>query len=271
MPRTEAPDGSNVGTGTAMSDGGDIMPAAARDAVTVSESDVTTRPAEWMTRPPSNGRTYDYRLRGLDLGAQLVEDVHRPVHVKRASNRRARRRLLIQCGLVLAVTALVTVTLRALVAEPVSVNSTAMVPTLPSGSSVLVVKWSPLAGSTKTGDILVFREPSGSHCPSGGADSHRLIARVIGMPGQTIWSSSGRIFVDGKVLDEPGWYNPPFGEVGPTAIPRTTVPPGGYYVLGDNRTDTCDSRAFGPVARSLVVGKVVAIVLRNGHPFLHVL
>jgi type IV secretory pathway protease TraF len=41
-------------------------------------------------------------------------------------------------------------------------------------------------------------------------------------------------------------------------------------VLGDNRTDTCDSRAFGPVAGSLVVGEVVATILRNGHPNVHI-
>ncbi len=243
------------------------------ESLLLTGSDVGTRQAEWMARAPSSTvhRTYDYRLRGLDLGAQLVEDPQRPVHVKRTTNKRIRRRLMIQWFVVLVVIALVTVLLRAYVVEPVKVNSTAMVPTLASGSSVLVVKWDALTGSPKAGDIVVFHEPRGASCPSARNDPQQLIARVIGVPGQTIWSRSGRIFIDGKVLDEQGWYNAPMGELGTSAIERTTIPSGQYFVMGDNRTDTCDSRAFGPVASSLVVGKVVAIVLRDGHPFVHFL
>ena len=189
--------------------------------------------------------------------------------MKHVVNRRARRRLTIQCGLVLVVAALVIVALRMFVIEPVTVNSNAMVPNLPSGTSVLVAKWSPVAGSTSRGSILVFSEPSASDCSTGGSASRQLIARVIAMPGQTIWSRNGRIFVDGQVLNESGWYNPPIGELGQRAIPRTTVPSGDYYMLGDNRSDTCDSRAFGPVAKSLIVGKVIGTVLRDGHPYVH--
>src|SRR4029079_596429 len=224
----------------------------------------------WMARPPQGTKTYDYRLRGLDLGADLVaEPAPRAPHPKRAANRRARRRLYIQWGIVLVVIAILIATIRVFVAEPVTINSNAMVPTLPSGTSVLVMKWDALAGATGRGDIVVFDEPRGSHCSPAGNDGQHLIARVIALPGQTIWSQRGRIVGDGTTLDERGSYNPPFGEVGSKPIPRTTVPAGSYYVLGDNRTDECDSRAFGPVAGSLVVCKVVATVLRNGHPYLH--
>ena len=60
-------------------------------------------------------------------------------------------------------------------------------------------------------------------------------------------------------------------EVGPTAIVRTIIPSGSYYVLGDNRTDPCDSRAFGPIPGSSLVGKVVATTARDGHLFVHVI
>ena len=216
-------------------------------------------------------RTYDYRLRGLDLGAQLIDDAQRAGKVKRAKNRRARRRLMIQLTLVIVAAAAVMMLLRSYVIEPVTVNSNAMVPTLPSGSSVLVVKWDLLTGSPKTGDVLVFHEPATARCQSEGSTRHDLIARVIGRPGETIWSSDGRVYINGKLLDERGWYNTPFGEVGRRAIPRTTIPSGSYYVMGDNRTDTCDSRAFGPVAEFSVIGKVVATVLRDGHPFVRAL
>jgi signal peptidase I len=115
---------------------------------------------------------------------------------------------------------------------------------------------------------VVFEQPDGSACSVDG-DSRDLVSRVIGLPGQTIWSEDDSIFIDGERLDEPGWHNPPFGAVGTTEIVRTTIPADSYFVLGDNRTDTCDSRAFGPVSESLLVGEVVATTLRNGNPFVH--
>src|SRR3954451_7845421 len=100
MARIEATDGpSDAGTdilpNNGASNGHDSGNGNGHDVAT--DSDVSVRPAEWMTRPPSGTKTYDYRLRGLDLGADLVaEPAPRPGHAKRASNRRARRRLLIQ-------------------------------------------------------------------------------------------------------------------------------------------------------------------------------
>jgi signal peptidase I len=58
-------------------------------------------------------------------------------------------------------------------------------------------------------------------------------------------------------------------QVGATPIKRMKIPANDYFVMGDNRTDSCDSRTFGPIPASSVIGKVVAIVWRNGHPYLH--
>ena len=144
-----------------------------------------------------------------------------------------------------------------------------MVPTLQPGTDVLVIKSSHLTAPIKAGDIIVFREPKGASCSSRGDDSHHLVKRVIGVPGQTIWSAGGSVYIDGRRLKEPGWYNPPFGEVGRTKIARTKISPGRYFVMGDNRTDTCDSRTFGSITRSSLIGKVVATIARDGHPFVH--
>jgi signal peptidase I len=167
---------------------------------------------------------------------------------------------------VITFAALVAVLLRATVVQPFTVRSTSMVPTLWPGTDILVLKWRSLTGSIEAGDIIVFRQPEGSNCPAGAADSQELVSRVIGLPGDTIWSDAERIYINGRRLDEPGWHNPPFGELGAIRIARTTIPRGSFFVIGDNRTDPCDSRSFGPVPESLVVGEVVATTARDGHP-----
>jgi signal peptidase I len=127
-----------------------------------------------------------------------------------------------------------------------------------------------LTGSLKVGDLIVFRRPANFSCSSGVSDSSKnYLKRVIALPGQTVWTANRRIYVNGHVLEELGWYNTAFGEVGANPIARTTIPAGSYYVLGDNRTDPCDSRAFGPVAKSSLVGKVLATTTRDGHPSVH--
>jgi signal peptidase I len=208
--------------------------------------------------------TPDYRLRGLDLETAALIEPPAPLRRRHPGLRRKRRRLLLQWVIVAAVIAGVAVVLRMAVMEPYTVSTTAMVPTLQPNTGVLVVTSTLLTGGVDRGDVVVLHQPPGAGCVTG-----ELVSRVIGLPGQTIWSAGQSIYVDGQVLDEPGWYNVPFGEVGTAAIPRTTVPEGSYFVLGDNRTDTCDSRAFGPVAGSLVVGRVVATTTRDGHPYLH--
>jgi signal peptidase I len=225
---------------------------------------------EEQPRPTSRPRRApDYRLRGLDLDAEVfAETAPRPVRKLHPSLRRRRRRLLIQWIFALMLTAMVVVLLRAYVVQPYSVSSTSMVPTLEAGTDVLVVKPSLLTGPIKAGNIIVFHNPDGFRCSSG-ADAHDLMKRVIGLPGETIWSVSGSIYINGQRLNEPRWYNPPFGELGPTEIARTNIPSGSYFVMGDNRTDSCDSRSFGPIPKSLLVGRVVATIARDGHPFVH--
>lgn len=221
---------------------------------------------------PAPARKTDYRLRGLDLEApQVIEVAPRTLRKAHPSHRRRRRRMLIQWAIVLTVVAVTAVLLRAYVLQPYSVRSTSMVPTIQPGTNVLVVRPSQLTGSIAVGDIVVIHPPAGSRCADTGGSSQDMVKRVIGRPGQTIWSAGERIYVDGRPLQESGWYNPPFGELGPTAIARTTIAPDSYFVLGDNRTDPCDSRSFGTIPGSSVVGKVVATTTRNSHLFVHLI
>jgi signal peptidase I len=211
----------------------------------------------------------DYRLRGLDLGPQIVAEAP-PRSVRKHPGRRRRRRRLIMATVLAIVAASAGLFLRASVLEPFSVPSASMVPTLQVGDRILLAKSGFLSEGVKTGQIIVFRQPTAFSCSAVGGRSQDLVKRVIGLPGQTIWSVGPTIYVNGRIFKEPaGWYNPPFGQLGPAQIIPTRIPMGSYFVMGDNRTDTCDSRAFGPVSGSLIVGQVVATVLRHGHPHVH--
>ena len=111
------------------------------------------------------------------------------------------------------------------------------------------------ASSVKRGDLIVFHTPplARVRCGAGGT----FIKRVLGMPGDRWEERLGYVFIDGKKLDEP--YVPSSERDARTVAP-VTVPAGAYFVLGDNRSASCDSRAWGTVPRADVIGKVVQIV-----------
>jgi signal peptidase I len=160
----------------------------------------------------------------------------------------------------------VAVFLRLAVIEPFSVPSSAMMPTLSAGDRILVMKSGLLVGPVTRGEIVVFRGPSYSPCNAGAVGDGDFVKRVIGLPGETIQSVGSTIDIDGRPLSEPGWYQSTSGPVGSTPIRRTMIPPGDYFVLGDSRTNSCDSRSFGAIPGSSIVGKVVAVFSHDGHP-----
>ena len=246
-----------------------LLPADTELAASESEPGATeTTRRRRISDAPARARKSDYRLRGLDLDAPaLVEVKPRLVRKSHPSRRRRRRRLVLQWTVVLLLLAVTAVFLRTSVVRPYAVRSTSMMPTLQPGTNVLVLRPKTLTGSMKAGDLVVFHHPNGFTCSSGTGDtSTDYLKRVVAGPGQTIWSAGSRIYVNGHVLKESRWYYRPFGEFGTNPIARTTVPAGDYFVLGDNRTDPCDSRAFGPISGSSLVGKVLATTTRNGHP-----
>jgi signal peptidase I len=229
------------------------------------EAQITT-----PTTTPRAKRSHDYRLRGLDLEAQKKGQAPTPPVRKNQLRLRHRRRLLLGWVTVVVVVAGVALLLRATVIEPFSVPSAAMEPTLHVGDRILVVKSTSLAGPIQTGSIIVFRHPEPYPCRADAGSGPDVVQRVIGLPGQTIWSVGNTIYVDGNRVNDFHRYGSSVGAVTSDPIPLTTVPAGEYFVMGDNRSQSCDSRSFGAVPASSIVGKVVSIVLRGGHPYVHV-
>jgi signal peptidase I len=150
------------------------------------------------------------------------------------------------------------------------IPSASMVPTLGVHDRILVRKAFFTWHDVREGDIVVFSHPPLDRCP--GPRNDDLVKRVIALPGQTIYSAGDSIYVNGRRLAEP--YLPRHDPLGPP-IPDASsrhpyrVPPGEFYVLGDNRAISCDSRYWGPIKGSSIVGKVVLVWWHAGHPELH--
>ncbi len=140
-----------------------------------------------------------------------------------------------------------------------SVPSTAMDPTVTPGDHVVVNTAAYATSHPRSGDVIVFRRPTAEDC--GGRPVTDLLNRIIGLPGETVEVRADLVYLNGKPLPEPwlpaatGESNPDTANYGPV-----TVPTGDYFVMGDNRTRSCDSREWGPVKDSAIVGKVVQIV-----------
>ena len=108
-------------------------------------------------------------------------------------------------------------------------------------------------GSPQRGDIVVFNTPprAAIACSSGGV----YVKRLIGLPGD-VWSEkAGYVYIDGKRLDEP-YIKPQYRDT--FTYPPQRIPRGQYFMMGDNRAGSCDSRRWGTVPRHDLIGKVIA-------------
>ena len=180
--------------------------------------------------------------------------------------RRPRRRVLTEMAVVLLVAVALAGLLRGFAVQVFWIPSSSMVPTLDVYDRVVVQKAFFSWHDVREGDIVVFTHPPRDQCPGAGD----LVKRVIALPGQTIYSSGNSIYVNGRLLAEP--YLPHYDPLGPPIASRQhpyRVPPGEFFMMGDNRSDSCDSRYWGPIEGSTIIGKVVLLVWHNGHPDFH--
>jgi signal peptidase I len=136
------------------------------------------------------------------------------------------------------------------------IPSPSMEPTLDVGDRVLVNKLSYKFHDVNHGDVVVFERPPGASTGQNG-EIKDLIKRVIAVGGDTIEAKEGNVYVNGDQIDED------YLEPGtPTDnLPLTTIPEGQVFVMGDNRTNSEDSRIFGPIDEDAIVGRAFIRVL----------
>jgi signal peptidase I len=142
----------------------------------------------------------------------------------------------------------IVIPIRIFVAEPFIVSGTSMVPTFQNGNYLIVDKISYELSNPKRDDVVVFRYP--------GNTAEFFIKRIIGLPGETVDINGNDVTItnaahpNGFKLDEPFVVSPGNNET------HYVLTNNQYFVMGDNRPFSSDSRYWGPVSRNLLVGRV---------------
>jgi signal peptidase I len=130
--------------------------------------------------------------------------------------------------------------------QPVKVEGTSMMPSLDDQERIFVNKFVYRIEPIERGDIIVFHYPRDP--------SKSFIKRVIAIAGDRVRIEAGQVFVNDQALDE---EYVPHAFLDERSYPEIVVPADSYFVLGDHRTMSNDSRDFGPVAASYIYGKAV--------------
>lgn len=155
----------------------------------------------------------------------------------------------------LVLTVVIFLVIQAFIAQPFRVEGGSMETTVLPDQYVLIDKLTPRWAPYARGDIVVLHPPR--QFP--GTGDGPFIKRVIGLPGDRVEIRNGSVYVNGSALDEPyvfsqgGLHQPT--NPSPGGLSEWLVPQGQLFVLGDHRQNSADSRVFGPVAASEVIGR----------------
>ena len=161
---------------------------------------------------------------------------------------RSRTRIFVEWLVILVAAILISFLIRSYAFQTFYIPSASMEPTLQIGDRIIVDKLSVDFGTIHRGDIVVFKAPPAEHCGTPVTD---LVKRVIGIPGDHLTSKGNTIYVNTHPLKEAWSHTEPLGP----AIGNVTVPANRYFVMGDYHDNSCDSRSWGTVPRSDIIGK----------------
>ncbi len=163
--------------------------------------------------------------------------------------------------------------IQAFVVKPYQIPTGSMIPTLEVGQRVLVQRVSYHFSDPEIGDIVVFHPPQGADeaakcgvvkpqneaCPEpiDTPDDTNFIKRVVATPGDTLSIKSGHAIVNGHPIEDD--FIKPCGNNPGCTLPKTiTIPPDHYFMMGDNRGSSDDSRFWGPVPKDWIIGRAFA-------------
>ena len=186
----------------------------------------------------STSQQHAFDSSSAQTAASVPTDRRASAHSLRSEIRVWSRDLLIAIGLALVIIVFLY--------QPVKVEGTSMAPLLSDQERIFINKFVYRFEPIERGDVVVFWYPLDR--------TKSFIKRVVGLPGETVEIRQGTLLVNGEVIPEP--YVPPqyedISDFGPVRVPK-----GSYFVMGDHRISSNDSRVFGPVADRFIYGRAV--------------
>jgi len=191
-----------------------------------------------MTSKPDN----DFH----NVSASSAGTTAQPIIANNGSSGRNTRRVLVRWMRDILISLAVSAFFIIFLYQPVKVEGTSMMPTLEDQERVFINKFVYRLEAIHRGDVVVFRYPRDT--------SKSYIKRVIAVPGDQVRIEDGLVYVNNRRLSEE--YVPQMYE-DVRSYSETVVPPHSYFVLGDHRNLSNDSRDFGPVDESYIYGKAV--------------
>jgi signal peptidase I len=179
---------------------------------------------------------------------------------------RSARRRVVEWSVILVIALVASFAIRSYVFQVFRVPTGSMLPTLQINDRIVVDKLPGLAHSIRRADIIVFHKVR--------ADTNNstpiLVKRVIGLPGETISSKGDTVYINGHAIVEP-WLPALKGGCSESAfnITKTHIAANHYFVMGDCRGDSFDSRYWGTVPVTNIIGRVFVVMWRHNHPWFH--
>jgi len=228
-------------------------PPVAPDQI-APEVSATGAPAtgEFETAAPATGE-----FETVDAEAS-AETSPGPV-VSTGARKRSTSKTVLEWVILIASALLIALVVKAFLFQAFYIPSDSMVPTLQTNDRVIVNKLSYKAHPVHRGDIIVFTTPKGPDGKPIDPTIKDLVKRVIGLPGETVSEKDGHVLIDGKPIDEsylPAGTVSDCASFVPKCFPSGPLPADRYWVMGDNRTGSKDSRSFGPIEKGSIVGRV---------------
>ena len=147
----------------------------------------------------------------------------------------------------------IVIPIRFWIAQPFIVSGASMNPTFGTGQYLIIDELSYHFSNPQRGEVVIFRYPLNT--------SEFFIKRVIGLPGETVTIENGKVYITGADKIEHALQEPYIINLGNGADRSVTLGADQYFVMGDNRPDSSDSRAWGPVPRTDVVGRAFVRLL----------